>query len=114
MGRATAWRRLDIAAITERYSLLAERPPPSRASTPMPDAILTDDLRHLVQPDRVHRRLYTDPAIFELEMSRIFGRAWLFLAHESQVAKPADFIRARLGREDVIVTRARDGRIHAL
>lgn len=81
----------------------------------MPDTIVApDSLRRLVQPDRVHRRLYTDPAIFALEMKRIFGRCWLFLAHESQVKAPGDFIRARLGSEDVIVTRARDGKIHAL
>lgn len=71
-------------------------------------------LRSLVRPNGVHRRLYTDPAIFELEMDRIFGRAWLFLAHESQVKSPGDFIRTRIAREDVIVTRAPDGKIRAL
>jgi hypothetical protein len=35
------------------------------------------DVRALVQPDRVHKRVYTDPAIFELEMDRVFGQAWL-------------------------------------
>jgi hypothetical protein len=34
----------------------------------------TRSLAALVQPGRVHRRLYTDPAIFELEMSRLFSR----------------------------------------
>ncbi len=80
----------------------------------MPDSVAPESLSRLVRPDRVHRRLYTDPAIFELEMTRIFGRCWLFLAHESQIRAPGDFVRARLGREDVIVTRARDGRIHGL
>ena len=80
----------------------------------MPDSIAPDTLSRLVLADRVHRRLYTDPAIFELEMTRIFGRCWLFMAHESQIAAPGDFIRTRLGREDVLVTRGRDGRIHGL
>jgi hypothetical protein len=30
----------------------------------------------LIEPGRVHRGVYTDPDIFELEMERIFGRAW--------------------------------------
>jgi hypothetical protein len=29
-----------------------------------------ETFRSLVQPGRVHRRLYTDPAIFEAEMER--------------------------------------------
>ena len=45
----------------------------------------------LVKPGSVHRRLYTDPAIFELEMERIFGTAWIYIGHESQVKKPGDY-----------------------
>ncbi len=73
-----------------------------------------DDISALVRADRVHRRLYTDPAIFALEMERIFGRTWLFVAHESQFAKPGDILRTRMGLEDVLVTRDRDGAIHVV
>ena len=27
------------------------------------------------KPDRVHRSVYTDPAIFEVEVDRIYGRS---------------------------------------
>jgi phenylpropionate dioxygenase-like ring-hydroxylating dioxygenase large terminal subunit len=60
-------------------------------------------LAMLVQPDRVHRSVYADPAIFELEMERLFGRAWLILGHESQVKAPGDYFTTRMGREQVIV-----------
>lgn len=80
----------------------------------MSHSLNPETLRSLVRPDAVHRRLYADPAIFALELERIFGRCWLFLAHESQIAAPGDFVRARMGRQDVIVTRGRDGRIHGL
>ena len=43
------------------------------------------DLSKYVEPDRVRREVYTDPAIFELEMQRIQERVWIYCGHESQV-----------------------------
>jgi len=70
--------------------------------------------RALVQPDRVHHSVYSDPAIFELEMDRIFGRAWLLLGHESQIRETGSYFTTRMGRESVIVTRSASGRMQVL
>jgi phenylpropionate dioxygenase-like ring-hydroxylating dioxygenase large terminal subunit len=64
-----------------------------------------EQLSMLVQPDRVHRSVYADAGVFELEMERIFGRAWLLLGHESQARKAGDYFTTRMGREPVIVVR---------
>ncbi|NYZ15513.1 Rieske 2Fe-2S domain-containing protein [Azospirillum sp. RWY-5-1] len=85
-------------------------PPPAR---PRP-AFTDEELRTLVRPDRVHRSLYTDPGIFDLEMERLFGRAWIFVGHASQVPNPHDYITTRIGREPVIMTRDAKGAIHVL
>jgi 2-chlorobenzoate 1,2-dioxygenase len=78
---------------------------------------MTPDVRWikgLVESDRVHRAVYTDPGLFELELDRLFGRAWLLLGHTSQVKRPGDFFTTRMGRESVIVTRHADDAIHVL
>lgn len=69
----------------------------------------------LVRPDgRVHRSLFTDPAIFEEEMVKVFGGTWVFLLHETEIPNPHDFKRISIGRRPVIVTRDADGAVHAL
>ncbi len=76
---------------------------------------MTDsDIATLVTDHHVHRRVYVDPALFELEMDRLFGRVWLYAAHESQLRRPGEFVRTRLGRHEVIVIRQEDGGIAVL
>ena len=74
----------------------------------------SDDIAKLVEPGRVHRRVYADADVFELEMERIFGRAWLFVGHTSQVPQPGDYITTELGRQPVIMARHSDGNVHVL
>lgn len=90
-------------------------PDTGRAKTPsrIANAPLYD-WDELVQEDKVHRLLYTDPAVFDAEMTHIFGGTWVYLAHESQIPKRNDFITAKLGLRPLIITRDSDGIIHAL
>lgn len=76
---------------------------------------LSDELiASLVRPDSVHKRVYTDPHIFELEMERIYGQAWIYVGHESQVKQTGDYHTTRIGNQDVIMVRASDGNIHVV
>ncbi|MEV0477522.1 aromatic ring-hydroxylating oxygenase subunit alpha [Streptomyces prunicolor] len=74
----------------------------------------TPDIASLVGDDRVAGTLYTGPELFELEMDRIFHRTWVWVAHESEIAKAGDFKTAWIGRRPVIVSRDRRGGINVL
>ena len=72
------------------------------------------ELDRLIAPGRVHRRIYTDPAIFELEMDRIFGAAWIYVGHESQIKKPGDYFATRMGRKPVVLVRDEEGAVRVI
>ena len=59
----------------------------------------------LVHDDRVHRSVYTDQVIFDLEMDRIFESTWVYVGHESEIPTPGDYKATYLGRNPVILTR---------
>src|SRR5580700_1936948 len=58
--------------------------------------------------------IYSHPDVYEQELERVFGRMWLFVGHESQIPNPGDFVRSRMGAEQVIVTRGRDNQVYVL
>lgn len=78
-----------------------------------------EDFSHLFErrPDdgvyRVDRSVYSDPALFELEMERIFEGSWIFLTHEALLPEPFDYVTAWMGRRSVFVQRNRQGEVKA-
>jgi phenylpropionate dioxygenase-like ring-hydroxylating dioxygenase large terminal subunit len=72
-------------------------------------------IRNVVNDDAslVGRRAWWDPEIYELEKRGIFGRAWLFLAHETQIPQSGDFVQAYMCETPIIVSRGPDGSVHA-
>lgn len=62
----------------------------------------------------VHRGGYFDREIFDRELRELFGKTWLFLAHESEVPDPGDYVTRRLGADAVIVVRDENGNINVL
>ncbi|MGK2940102.1 MAG: aromatic ring-hydroxylating oxygenase subunit alpha [Immundisolibacter sp.] len=61
----------------------------------------------------VHRDVYRDPALFELEMRHVFEASWVFLAHETQIPQPLDYLASYVGRQPVLLQRDDRGQLGA-
>ena len=56
--------------------------------------------------------LLHDQEIYEVELERIFAKAWLLLGHETEIPNVGDYVVRLMGEDQVIVARAADGQVH--
>jgi anthranilate 1,2-dioxygenase large subunit len=57
---------------------------------------------------------HVDAELFEREQERIFrGPTWNYLGLEAEVPKPGDFVTSYVGLTPVVLSRAKDGALHA-
>ena len=62
---------------------------------------------------RCRRDVFTNPALFELEMKHLFEGGWVYLAHESQIPAVNDYFTTWAGRVPLVITRDKGGELHA-
>lgn len=67
----------------------------------------------LVQPEQVHKDLYTSEALFALEQRELFAATWSYLGHTSQLQNAGDFFTLDLAGQPLVVLRDMDGQIRA-
>jgi Rieske 2Fe-2S family protein len=56
---------------------------------------------------------YTSSDIHERDQERVFGRSWICVGRESDIAEPGQFFTATVAGESLIVVRDKAGKIHA-
>lgn len=71
-------------------------------------------IRALVQDDQVHRDVYLDQELFELEMEQLWSNAWIYVGHTSQVAKAGDYYATDVAGRPVIMVRHADDSVRVL
>lgn len=72
-----------------------------------------DKTRTGITEGRFPVRAFNDPDIYALEQDQLFSRAWCFLAHESEVPAPGDYVVRYIGNNNIIVARDENGTVHA-
>jgi anthranilate 1,2-dioxygenase large subunit len=64
---------------------------------------------------RVPDWVYTDEAVYQREVERIFhGRTWNYVALEAEIPNAGDFIRSNVGPTPVVVARGANAAIHVV
>jgi phenylpropionate dioxygenase-like ring-hydroxylating dioxygenase large terminal subunit len=71
-------------------------------------------IRALVRDDAVHRDVYINPELFDLEMERLWQSAWTYVGHDSQVPNSGDFYTTNIARQPLLMLRGSDGAVRVL
>jgi phenylpropionate dioxygenase-like ring-hydroxylating dioxygenase large terminal subunit len=66
-----------------------------------------------IQNGLVSRDVFVSDEVYRLEMQRIFDRNWIYLAHETELTDPGDFVTRTMGRVPVVIVRDGDGSVRA-
>lgn len=61
----------------------------------------------------LERQYYTSDSIYQAELERIFYKSWICVGRAEQIPNPGDYFVRSIGDENLIITRDRQGEIHA-
>lgn len=66
-----------------------------------------------VENGQLNGQIFHDQAIYEMELEKVWKRAWCMLAHDSMIPKKGDFIQNFIGEDPILVVRQKDGGVKA-
>lgn len=71
-------------------------------------------VRALFTCGQVHRDVYIDREIYDLEMKHLWANTWVYVGHDSQVQHKGDYFTTQIGNQPVIMVRHTDGQVCVL
>ncbi len=74
---------------------------------------LTATARPQSEARTLPRAVYTDAAVLELDYRALFGKRWLAIAREEDLAEAGSFLTLEIGGERILVVRGDDARLRA-
>ena len=76
--------------------------------------VLLDRLAEGLPVGRVPASIFGNDELYQMELRRIFGRCWVFMAHESEVEANGDYVLRKIGEDNFIVSRDETGTVNVL
>jgi Rieske 2Fe-2S family protein len=71
-------------------------------------------LRPFGEATPLPREAFVDPAVLDLEERHVFASSWIPVAHEGDLSRPGDWVRAPLRGEHLVVLRSAELEVSAL
>lgn len=78
------------------------------------DTVLDHASRPLEESAALPGEWYTNEALYQLEVERIFKKDWIYVARADELAKPGDWLSAEIAGEALMLVRGEDGEIRAM
>ncbi len=72
------------------------------------------EARRAFEEGKLLAKVFNEPGIFDLEIKKIFAKSWVFLAHESEIPDPGDYVVRRIVNDTFVISRDEHGEIHVL
>jgi anthranilate 1,2-dioxygenase large subunit len=117
--KARAWvaQRLDISTLSGFLESVLGQTSDTPVALENRRELMSNLAQYYVWPEKGLRRIpdwvYTDPAIFQLEVDKIFhGSTWNYVGLEAEIPEAGDFIRSNVGPTPVVVSRDEDGEVN--
>ncbi|SDL97935.1 Rieske 2Fe-2S domain-containing protein [Bacillus sp. OK048] len=71
------------------------------------------DLKQKLDQGLLPQWVFMNPEIYKLEEEKVFAKTWHFLAHESEVSNPGDYVTRWIVNDPILVTRTKSGEVKA-
>jgi glycine betaine catabolism A len=81
----------------------------------MKTEVASDDLLTQRKPGfSLPQSFYTNEAVFQQDLERVFRRCWLFAGHACRIRQPGDYFTFEVGPDSLIISRADDGQVYGM